>query len=98
MLGFTCQQRIKHVSRTINLERFRAHFGSNLILYAQIWEDLQTTLCGEAMITKKSAHLRYFLMAIHFLKYYSTELQLVAVIKISERIVQKWCWFDTCRT
>ena len=96
LIGFNCQ-RVKSVSYTINLERFCAHFGSNPIVYAQIWEDLQTTLCSEAMITKKSAQLRYFLMAIYFLKCYSTESQLAAIFKISERTVRKWCWFYTCR-
>ena len=36
-------------------------------------------------------------MAIYFLKCYSTESQLAAVFKISERTVRKWCWFYICR-
>ena len=41
LIGFNhCRQR--SVSRATNLMRFRAHYGSNPIVYAQIWEDLQT--------------------------------------------------------
>ena len=52
-----------------------------------------TTQCSEAMSTRKSAHLCYFLMAIYFVKCYSIESQLAAVFNISELIVRKWCWF-----
>jgi hypothetical protein len=36
------------VCHDTNLERFRSHFGSNPIVYAQIWDDLQTTETDEA--------------------------------------------------
>jgi hypothetical protein len=42
------------VCRDTNLERFRSHFGSNLIVYTQIWEDRQTTENEEAKISGAS--------------------------------------------
>jgi hypothetical protein len=44
LVGFDhagCQQ---GVCRATNLMRFRAHYGSNPVVYAQIWEDLQMTV------------------------------------------------------
>ena len=40
LIGFD-RYRQQSVSRVTNLVRFRAHFGSDPVVYAQIWEDLQ---------------------------------------------------------
>ena len=46
------------MSRVVsNLERFRAHYGSNPIVYAQIWEDLLTTVIPDAQIDNVNADL-----------------------------------------
>jgi hypothetical protein len=73
------RSRQENISCDTNLKRFRSHYyGSNPIVYAQIWEDLQTTEIEEAKISGAAANtgLDYFLMSIHFLKCYpTTELQ-----------------------
>ncbi len=61
------------VCRATNLRRFSSHYGSLPIVYAQIWEDLQTTEIAEARIDSVKPCVDSFLMAIHFLKRYPTE-------------------------
>jgi hypothetical protein len=39
LVGFE-YHRQQNVSRETNLQRFRGHYGSNPIVYAQLWEDL----------------------------------------------------------
>jgi hypothetical protein len=83
------------ICRESNLESFRSHYGSNPIVYAQIWEDLQTTEIEEAKISGAVANtgLDYFLMAIHFLKCYPTEQQQVSRFRVSDRTAREWTWF-----
>ncbi len=73
--------RIQSMSRVTNLERFRDHYGSNPLVYAQIWEDLQQLAHFEA--TAQDFHL--FLMSVHFLKCYPTESQLSPSFTVCEK-------------
>ena len=94
LVGFNAH-RVSKVSRSTNLERFRAHYGLNPIVYAQIWEDLQNTTCPDALIDSKTADLALYLMTIHFMKCYPTETQLAALFGVSERTARKWCRYYT---
>jgi hypothetical protein len=49
LVGYDCRRQDK-VSRATNLGRFRAHYRSNPVDYAQIWEYLQITATPEARI------------------------------------------------
>jgi hypothetical protein len=62
--------RQEKVDRETNLDRFRSLLGLNPVVYAQIWEDLQTTDIHDARIDGATAKtgIRYFLMSIYFLK------------------------------
>jgi hypothetical protein len=91
MCGFDGRRQNK-ACRALNLRRFKAHFGSNPIVYAQIWEDLQTTMIPKARIDGKVC-VESFLMAILFLKIYPTEEVLSGFFKICERSVRKWVWY-----
>jgi hypothetical protein len=91
LCGFDWRRQNK-ACRALNLRRFKAHFGSNPIVYAQIWEDLQTTMIPKARIDGKAC-VDSFLMAILFLKLYPTEEALSGVFKICERSVRKWVWY-----
>jgi hypothetical protein len=68
LVGFN-GARIENVKRATNLGRFCSHYGSNPIVYAEIWQDLQTTDVPDARITtdEKFVSLDSFLLAIHFL-------------------------------
>jgi hypothetical protein len=91
LCGFDGRRQNK-ASKALNLRRFKAHFGSMQVVYAQIWKDLQTTRIPEARIAGKVC-VDSFLMAIHFLKIYSTEEVLSGLFKICERSVRKWVWY-----
>ena len=63
-------------------------------MYAQIWEDLQTTACPEACIDTEKSDADYFLMAIHFLKWcYPTEQQQTGTFKLCEKTARKYAWY-----
>ncbi len=91
MCGFDGRRQNK-ACRALNLRRFKAHFGSNPIVYAQIWEDLQTTMIPKARIDGKMC-VESFLMAILFLKIYPTEEVLSGLFKICDTSVRKWVWY-----
>jgi hypothetical protein len=76
-----------------SVERFKAFFGSHPVVYAAIWEDLQTTEIAEARIDDFKTNADQFLMAIHFLKCYPTEAQLAGLFQICEETARKWVWF-----
>jgi GH25 family lysozyme M1 (1,4-beta-N-acetylmuramidase) len=78
MVGYDCNRQDKVVSKATNLGRFRAHYGSNPVVYAQIWEDLQIIATPAARIDNKMADADTYcatsLMCIHFLKCHPTEV------------------------
>ena len=86
---------IDNVSRSTSLARFRSLYGSNPIVYAEIWQDLQTTDILDARITTGGVfvNLDSFLLAIYFLNCYPTEPQLAATFKVCEKTARKCCWF-----
>jgi hypothetical protein len=92
LVGFSTRQ-VQNVSLTQNLRRFKSHYGSHPIVYSQIWVDLQTTPCVDALIDSKIIKLPMFLMTFNFLKCYPTESQLAASFCVCERSVRKWCRF-----
>jgi hypothetical protein len=86
------QNRVRSERSELNVRRFKALFGSRPIVYAQIWEDLQTTRIRKARIDGNVC-VNSFLMAIHFLKRYPTEEVLSGLFKFCERTVRKWVWY-----
>jgi hypothetical protein len=92
-LGGFDRHRQKKVRRAQNLERFRSFCGSNPVVYAEIFEDLQTTEIDEARVDAATLCVDSFLMALHFLKCYPTENQLSGLLKICEKTARKWAWF-----
>jgi hypothetical protein len=86
------EDRIARVENPLNQRRFRSWFGSNSNVCARIWEDLLTTEIEEARIPL-NANPDYFLMALHFLKVYSTEEHRSGTFGIGERTVRKWTWY-----
>ena len=58
LVGFTLD-RMENVERDTNIERFKAHYGSIPFVYAQIWEDLQTTDIPEARVDAMPKESRF---------------------------------------
>ena len=92
LAGFS-RRRQQRVCRATNLRRFKDHFGSLPVVYAQIWEDLQTTDIPEARIDARKDCVDSFLMAIHFLKCYPKEGERAAIFKICKKTARKWGWY-----
>ena len=78
-----------------NLRRFKSFYGSHPVVYAQIFEDLQTTDIPEARIitTKPGVTLDNFLLAIHFLKVYPTRERSAGMFHMGEQTAAKWGWY-----
>jgi hypothetical protein len=92
LMGFP-HERQESVSRDKNLDRFRSHYGSNPVVYAQIWEDLQLTDIEDARIDAPTAKsLKYFLMSINFLKCYPVRNVQEGDFGISDRTAREKSW------
>ena len=87
------KKRIRKAKKKRNLERFRGHYGSYLIVIAQIWEDLQWTPIPEAHLPPCDAKFDLFLMAMHHLKQYPTELEREPIFDIDHMKGREWVWF-----
>ena len=96
--------RQKRVQRKTNVERFVDYFGVAPAVYAEIWEDLQTTsivfrASNGALVparmdtTMASVTLQNFLLALHFIKAYPTEKQRAGKSGRCERFMRKWGWY-----
>ncbi len=90
LVGFDHAYRQQRVCRATNLMRFRAHFGSNPVVYAQIWEDLQMVEDLEDDEGQMDPH--FFLMALHFLTCYPTEQEQSSLFKICVKTARHWSW------
>ena len=58
LVGFNWHHQ-QNVSRLTNLRRFKAHYRSDPLVYAQIWEDLQLMEIPEARIDTKKVDSGY---------------------------------------
>lgn len=84
-------QRAKH--RT-NRKRFTSHYGCSPRVASMIYEDLQRTQVAAARVSgKQQLKVRHFLMALHMLKVYPTEIQREAIFDLSPSYARKWVWF-----
>jgi len=72
------------------MERFVGHFGVKPETLNAIFVDLQTTNIAAAHIGKPN--LRYFLMAMYWLKTYAKEVELAAKFGVDESTAQKQNW------
>jgi hypothetical protein len=92
LVGFK-RQRIRRARRKTNVERFKGFFGASPAVYAEVWEDLQKTDVVEARVPPQDRNAKHFLMAMHHLKRYPTELEREAMFDISRMWGRDWCWY-----
>jgi hypothetical protein len=90
-VGFN-ESRQARVKKTTNVQRFKEHYGSIPRVYAQLWEDLQTTTITEAQVVGNKKHFKYFMGAVHFLTVYPTEGQRAGIFKRCETNCREWGW------
>lgn len=88
---------VERVKDEENKSRFRSHFGSSSIACAQLWEALQVTNTEAARVEgsqlELEKYLRYFLMALHWLKCYPTETQREALFNLNPKTCREWGWY-----
>ena len=86
-------KRIERVSKETNMYRFRVHYGCNPAVAATIFHDLQTTTVDKARVPQgKSVNIRFYLMALNFLKLYPTEIQREAISPSYVELPCTMCW------
>ena len=66
LVGFSIRRQ-QNVQRKTNIARFKAHFGSDPVVYAQIWEDLHSSENEDLLVSEK-AGADLFLQGLHFLR------------------------------
>ena len=86
-------QRIKQAKRKTNVERFVGHYGSTPEVCAAIFEDLQKANVLEARIPASKINVNDFLMALHHLKRYPTELEREPIFDVSRKWGRDLCWY-----
>jgi hypothetical protein len=82
LVGFT-EFRINWAKTSTNIEHFKAHYGSNPMVCALIWQDLQETELKVAWVPPSKRNLKHFVMVLHHLKCYPTEFEREAIFDIS---------------
>lgn len=90
LVGFK-RRRIKKACEETNKGRFIGHFGVFPYEATLIWEDLQRM--GTALFPESNRKINYFLMALHFLKRYPTEIEREGIFDISAMWGRNWCWY-----
>lgn len=79
--------------RATNVERFKTEYGADPAVYAQIWEDLQTTSIAAAKIDPRTCNIDQFFIALYFLKRYPGELQQSNTFGRARNTIRKWRWY-----
>jgi hypothetical protein len=87
------RRRIRRAKKKTNIDRFKGHFGSYPLVCVIIWEDLQSTEVDEARVPIEDRKIKYFLMSMHHLKRYPTELEREGMFDISAMWGRDWVWY-----
>lgn len=69
------EHQLKRVGYDSKVTRYRGHFGANPGVYAQLWEDLQTTTLDAARVDPSRRCIKIFHATLHFLYRYPTEIE-----------------------
>lgn len=92
-LGGYSNRRIGKTRQERNIERFKSLYGASPFVVAMIWEDLQTTSVNEAFVPPEYRKEKYFLMALHHLKRYPTDIEREAKFDINIDWSRRWVWY-----
>ena len=87
---------VKHIQRAKAKQNnvcFKAHFGASPAVVAQIWEEFQTTPFDELRVSSDDLDLDGFLMALHHLKKYPTDLEREPIFDIDGMQGRNKVWF-----
>jgi hypothetical protein len=96
LVNFT-EERIERAKETRNRGRFEQQFGVSAEVAVAVFHDLQTTVVEEARVARSDADIRYFLLALYFLKNYPKESQIEAIFDWSPKWARGRYWFWATR-
>jgi hypothetical protein len=91
------QAQLQRCMRATQVQWFRNMFGSLPVVYAELWEDLQTTNTPHRLVvTDPEKDMVQFLHAIFFLRKYATEADGSPRFGMSDRTARdtKWAYVD----
>lgn len=95
LVGYNERQQAR-VKRKTNKTRFKQSFGSSANVYAAIWQNLQQIGHDDYRLVVKEESalksLKLFLITIHFLKKYSTEVDDSGRFGLSDRTIRDNKW------
>ena len=92
LIGYK-QRKIERAKDATNRTRFKSHYGASPTVAAIIYSDLQVTTIEDAFVPSSKRSLKFFLMALHHLKVYPTEIQREATFDISPSYGRQWVWY-----
>jgi hypothetical protein len=72
-------RRLKRCKNKVNYQRFKSHYGVSPCTAAWIYSDMQSTEIEEARLRGSESDLKFFFMALHYLRKYPTEEDIVAI-------------------
>ncbi|KAL3914673.1 MAG: hypothetical protein SGARI_000002 [Bacillariaceae sp.] len=96
-LAHVTVERQANACRATNVVRFRAEYGADPAVYAQLFTDLQTTSNAEAKIDGQAVCLPGYFMALNFLKRYATEEEQANGFDMTRTTIRKWRWYFVSR-
>ena len=86
------EPRVDRARAETNEERFAANFGVATATACTIYEDMQLTTIEASRIDGTPLELKYFLMALYYLRKYPTESDLEAKFDYSKYWAREMCW------
>jgi DDE superfamily endonuclease len=86
-------KRVKRAKQVVNEHRFEQQFGVSAEIAVKVFHDLQTTIFEDALVEASDADVRYFLLALYFLKNYPKEYQTEAIFDWSPKWARDKYWF-----
>jgi hypothetical protein len=91
--GFSIDRQA-NVKKSTNIDRFCSYYGSNPVVYAQLWEDLRNAPVplGNFVELDAETEIAYFFTCLHFLKSYPIEVDLAGIFQVCEKTVRQWVW------
>ncbi len=92
-LGGYTKQRIERAKGSTNIERYKSLYGSSPHVCAMIWEDLQTTSLPNAHVLRRDRKVKWFLIALHHLKRYPTEIKREGMFNILAMWGRDLVWY-----
>jgi DDE superfamily endonuclease len=92
LVNFTAKK-IRNAKKATNDSRFGQQFGVSAEIAVMVFHDLQTTIFEDAFVERSDADIRYFLLALYFLKNYPKEYQTEAVFDWSAKWARDKYWF-----